>query len=183
MLQIIEKNLRQCTDSTHVLSALLKNSNTPSSIIEEYADRIDYDWVLPGDLYSVLYSIVKNPNTPSQVLGNIKAEIDKRKEQAEQKGEYTNCTYVISDLLENPNTPYEILTEYMQKAITEGHITHELKSVLMNPEVFDALRHKEKTPLQQKEEELSSLEAEAKTISEAEALIDQQKEGQDIGEE
>ena len=37
--------------------------------------------------------------------------------------------------------------------------------------------------LKSREEELSSLEAEAKTISEAEALIDQQKEGQDIGEE
>lgn len=42
---------------------------------------------------------------------------------------------------------------------------------------------KSKTPLQQKEEELSALEKEEKTISEAEALIDQQKEGQDIGEE
>lgn len=41
----------------------------------------------------------------------------------------------------------------------------------------------EKTPLEQKEAELTALEAEAKTISEAEALIDQQKEGQDIGEE
>lgn len=40
------------------------------------------------------------------------------------------------------------------------------------------------TPLQQKEAELSSLEAEAKTISEAEKLIDKQtkKEGQGIGE-
>ena len=34
--------------------------------------------------------------------------------------------------------------------------------------------HQEKTPLQQREEELSSLETEAKTISEAEALIDKQ---------
>ena len=38
------------------------------------------------------------------------------------------------------------------------------------------------TPLSRKEGELSSLEAEAKTISEAEALIDQQKEGQNVGE-
>lgn len=36
--------------------------------------------------------------------------------------------------------------------------------------------------LKGKEAELSSLEAEVQTISEAEALIDQQKEGQDIGE-
>lgn len=39
-----------------------------------------------------------------------------------------------------------------------------------------------KSTLQQKEDKLSSLEAEEKTISEAEALIEQQKEGQDIGE-
>lgn len=48
----------------------------------------------------------------------------------------------------------------------------------------EQLDRKSKTsPLQQREEKLSSLEAEEKTISEAEALIDQQKEGQDIGEE
>lgn len=41
-----------------------------------------------------------------------------------------------------------------------------------------------RTPLQQKEEELTSLEAEAKTISEAEALIKKEmdKKGKDIGE-
>lgn len=39
-----------------------------------------------------------------------------------------------------------------------------------------------KSTLQKKEEELSSLETEEKTISEAEALMEQQKEGQDIGE-
>ena len=39
-----------------------------------------------------------------------------------------------------------------------------------------------KSPLQQREEELSSLENEEKKISEAEALIEQQKEGQDRGE-
>lgn len=45
--------------------------------------------------------------------------------------------------------------------------------------------YQEKTLLQQKEEELSSLEAEEKTISEAEALIDRQtgKDGRNIGEE
>lgn len=39
-----------------------------------------------------------------------------------------------------------------------------------------------KTSLQQKEEELSSLEKEEKTISKAETLIEQQRKGQDIGE-
>ena len=164
---------------------LLQNPNTPLNIIEKYADGIDYDWILPGDVYSELYSIVNNPNTPSQVLGNIMSEIEKRKEQAEKEGKATNCTYVIGDLLENPNTPHEILSEYIEKAIVEGHVTPHLESVLENPQVFETLRLKEisKSPLQQREEELSSLEAEAKTISEAEALIDQQKEAQDIGGE
>ena len=40
-----------------------------------------------------------------------------------------------------------------------------------------------KTPLQQREAELSSLEAEEKTISEAETLLEQQKKGQNIGDE
>lgn len=185
ILQIIAENLRQSSDFEHVRADLLQNPNTPLNIIEKYAARIDYDWVLPGDLYSELYSIVKNPNTPSQVLSNIMSEIDKRKEQAEKKGEFANCTYVISDLLKNPNTPHEILNEYIQKAIAEYYITPQFYEVLENPKVFEALKLKKiaKTPLQQKEEELSSLEAEAKTISEAEALIDQQKEGQNIGEE
>ena len=45
-------------------------------------------------------------------------------------------------------------------------------------------RKVEKSPLQQKEQELSTLEAEEKTISKTEALIEKQtgKEGQDIGE-
>lgn len=41
----------------------------------------------------------------------------------------------------------------------------------------------EKSPLQNRETELSALEQEEKTISEAEALIDKSKEGQNIGEE
>ena len=40
----------------------------------------------------------------------------------------------------------------------------------------------EQSPLQQREAELESLEAEERTITEAEALIGQQKEGQDLGE-
>lgn len=182
ILQNIAENIRYSDDPTHILSDLLEHPNTPLSIIEDYSSKIDYDSVLPGDLYSVLYSIVKNPNTPSQILGKIKTEIDKRKSE----NEYTNCTYVIPDILENPNTPQEILEEYIQKAITEGTITYELKSILENPAVFDALKDKKraKTPLQQREAELSELEKEEKIIAEAETLIDMQnsKEGQNIGE-
>lgn len=52
-----------------------------------------------------------------------------------------------------------------------------------NPELL-AWLNGESTPLQKREEQLATLEAEAKTISEAEALIDKQnaKKGQSIGE-
>ena len=48
----------------------------------------------------------------------------------------------MEDLLENPNTPPEILQEYTQKAITEGAVTYELRSVLKNPKFFDFLRQR-----------------------------------------
>jgi len=61
------------------------------------------------------------------------------------------------------------------EAITNGTYKRE--------DFISTLNSQEKqTALQQKESELSTLEAEAKTISEAEALIDRQNEGQNIGE-
>lgn len=63
----------------------------------------------------------------------------------------------------------------------ETNNEHKEKSI--DPELEQWLNGgKSKTPLKQREEKLSSLEAEEKTISEAEALIDQQKEGQNKGE-
>lgn len=62
-------------------------------------------------------------------------------------------------------------------------------SIQSFPEIWESVRNgtylTKQTPLQQRESELSALEAEERTISEAEALIDIQtaKEGQDIGEE
>ena len=47
---------------------------------------------------------------------------------------------------------------------------------------FKQLLEKSKSNLEKRNHQLEALEAEARTISEAEALIDQQKEGQDIGE-
>ena len=61
------------------------------------------------------------------------------------------------------------------EAITNGTYKRE--------DFISTLNSQEKqTALQQKESELSTLEAEAKTIFEAEALIDRQNEGQNIGE-
>ncbi len=71
------------------------------------------------------------------------------------------------------------LIEICQKAILDfPKVYQELRKGTYNKERFLNSR----SPLQQREEELSSLEDEEKTISGAEVLIDQQKEGQDIGE-
>ena len=69
--------------------------------------------------------------------------------------------------------------EELEKA---GRIIHGVEEEY-GVEIFEEHDNSEKTLLQQKEEKLASLEAESNTISEAEALIDQQKEGQNIGEE
>lgn len=72
------------------------------------------------------------------------------------------------------------IQEAIQKV--QAYVRGEIDINKLN-EQYGLVHTKEKTPLEQKEAELTALEAEAKTISEAEALIDQQKEGQDIGEE
>ena len=58
------------------------------------------------------------------------------------------------------------------------------KSIEQDEELMAWLNGSKMSPLKTREEQLSKLEKEAKTISEAEALIDKQteKEGQDIGE-
>ncbi len=83
---------------------------------------------------------------------------------------------IVEDEIQDPNKTNKIV-EICQKAIADF------------PQVYQAIRNgtytkNNRSTLQQREEELSALEAEEKTISEAEALIDKQseKEGQDIGE-
>lgn len=74
---------------------------------------------------------------------------------------------------------YKDLSNLFDKAISDvPQIYEDLKKGTYSKDKYVTLR----TPLQQREDELSYLEVEAKKISEAEALIDQQKEGQDIGE-
>lgn len=182
ILQYIEGNYRNRTP--YVIAGILENPNTPLSIIERMASGIDYDRENPGDVSSHLSAILSNPKTSTKVLNDIKTGIDAREKQVEE-GEFVRCTLFIRDILIHPNASPDILNEYMQKSISEGFVTDEFTSTLKNPEFFSFFRKKEivKSSLQQKEEELSSLEAEAKTISEAEVLIDQQKEVQDIGGE
>lgn len=68
---------------------------------------------------------------------------------------------------------YFNLSQEMEQKLDENK---ELK------QLGDEYWNKRRQELKAKESELSSLENEEKTISEAEALIEQQKEGQDIGE-
>lgn len=79
----------------------------------------------------------------------------------------------------------EEYSEAMGVHINEfGEIIKPQKSIEQNDELVAWLKGGKTSPLKTREEKLSKLEKEAKTISEAEALIDKQteKEGQDIGE-
>lgn len=79
----------------------------------------------------------------------------------------------------------EEYSEAMGVHINEfGEIIRPQKSIEQNDELVAWLNSGKMSPLKTREEQLSKLEKEAKTISEAEALIDKQteKEGQDIGE-
>ncbi len=79
----------------------------------------------------------------------------------------------------------EEYSETMGVHINEfGEIIRPQKSIEQNEELVAWLKGGKTSPLKTREEKLSKLEKEAKTISEAEALIDKQteKEGQDIGE-
>lgn len=79
----------------------------------------------------------------------------------------------------------EEYSEAMGVHINEfGEIIRPQKSIEQNDELVAWLNGGKISPLKTREEKLSKLEKEAKTISEAEALIDKQteKEGQDIGE-
>ena len=79
----------------------------------------------------------------------------------------------------------EEYSEAMGVHINEfGEIIRSQKSIEQDEELMAWLNGSKMSPLKTREEQLSKLEKEAKTISEAEALIDKQteKEGQDIGE-
>lgn len=96
-------------------------------------------------------------------------------------------------LLYKPEIMSEYISEHFETAIPELlENYHSLCNVyeisengVFSTRTAEMLEQQKTTPLQQREAQLSSLEAEERTISEAEALIDKQsaKEGQSIGEE
>ncbi len=97
------------------------------------------------------------------------------KENPELESE-SNPTYTVNE----SSFDYETAVEDLGLVYCDEEDTfYESKEALRRHRNF--LEY-QKTELGKKEEELSSLEAEAKTISEAEALIHKQKEGRDVGE-
>lgn len=93
--------------------------------------------------------------------------------------------------LDEMEVPFETLLDYIDPNMIDDEFGPELAEVSNTKQYEYQDKFSYKPPvnptllawLEGKEDELSSLEKEEKTISEAEALIDQQKEGQDIGEE
>ena len=108
-----------------------------------------------------------------------------------------NCVLVTMFLDEFGNMTYEPyiedIEEFKEKYIKVFFGKEEDKEKIQNLVDIDlekilengtkTIIREEKSPLQNRETKLSALEQEEKTISEAEALIDKSKEGQNIGEE
>lgn len=105
-----------------------------------------------------------------------------------------NFYLYLAKYLDEMELSFETLLDYIDPDMVDQDFGITLTDVLNTKQqygYFDDFSYSPKTPtdraliewLEVKEEELSALEKEQKTILEAEALIDQQKEGQDIGEE
>ena len=79
----------------------------------------------------------------------------------------------------------QVLVDYQKEFYSIDDMLEKVQFNEHYRKLLDEIHHIRANELQNREAELSSLEAEEKTISEAEALIGKQteKEGQDIGEE
>lgn len=117
----------------------------------------------------------------------------------EKDGRYCICLGDDSDIVVYDTRGEKIKEKNLQNPQFEQYINTFLQSVEDLPRIYKSIMkgsykkedfmptieaHKKQTPLQQKETELSVLEAEAREYDEAELLKDklEQKEGQDIGE-
>jgi len=105
-----------------------------------------------------------------------------------------NFYLYLAKYLDEMQLSFETLLDYIDPDMVDQKFGLTLANVINTKQQYgysDDFSYSPKTStdraliewLEGKEEELSALEKEQKTISEAEALIDQQKEGQDIGEE
>ena len=99
------------------------------------------------------------------------------------KSENKNQEYLtglMEKIMADCGTYLEDMTDYQSSMEIREFLTELLSR--RKTEV-ERQKHTKKTLLQQKEAELSLLEAESRKISEAEAIIEQQKEGHDMGDE
>lgn len=105
-----------------------------------------------------------------------------------------NFYLYLAKYLDEMQLSFETLLDYIDPDMVDQEFGLALADVINTKQQYGYLDNFSYSPktstnraliewLEGKEEELSALEKEQKTISEAEALIDQQKEGQDIGEE
>ena len=104
-----------------------------------------------------------------------------------------NFYLYLAKHLDEMQLPFETLLEYIDRDMIDEDFSMAYSEVAHN-KTFEYIDQFSYTPkkitdraliewLEGKDKELSALEKEEKTISEAEALIDKQKEGQDIGGE
>lgn len=174
----------------------LKNPSLQVYKDEEYSDFFDRLVMLNGlDYLSQL------GNFQIRTIGrdNYMSENGLQISSMEEDGGY--CIYLRegSDRIVYDTRAGEIKEKNFKNPQFEQYINTFLQSVEDLPKIYEAITkgtyrreefiptidaHKKQSPLQQRESELASLEAEEKTILEAEALIDKQteKEGQNIGE-
>lgn len=201
IIQIIEQNLSEGEYRSYYdtnLNGILYNPNTPSSIIEKHIEEFknsnwrslkDFDSVVTGRIPHSTYfpkrpleALLRNPNLSGDFLTEIRLKLDETDAHPNVRGVVGNL------LLEHPNLSKEDWMKYIKELEDIDDVLDKREKIdrilERGTSLFEILEQEKgkHTSLREKEEELSALEKEAQTISEAEALIDQQKEGQNIGE-
>lgn len=149
-----------------------------NSVIKEALEKLSRDYLHEELDYGYLDSYEEEPEITTEDL----TEADKELEEF-----YTEHPEMDNrpDSQIPEGMSVEEYSEAMGVHINEfGEIIRPQKSIEQDEELMAWLNGSKMSPLKTREEQLSKLEKEAKTISEAEALIDKQteKEGQDIGE-
>lgn len=173
-----------------------KNSSLQEYKDEEYSDFFDRLVML-----NVLDYLSQLGNFQIRTIGRNNYMSENGLQISLMEEDSGDCIYLSegSDRIVYDTRAGEIKEKNFKNPQFEQYINTFLQSVEDLPKIYEAIMkgtyrreefiptidaHKKQSPLQQRESELASLEAEEKTISEAEALIDKQteKEGQNIGE-
>ena len=153
-----------------------------------------------GDIGNIDENVMKYIDEDLKSTPEFQKQIEDFQKQLDEEREFRSsiADTIFSLGLDNSNKEYrnfekqeEGSIEFIATQIKDGFSYAEARKQWLQTlipfkerveEIALSEAEKRKSYLQQREAELSSLEAEEKTISEAEVLIDQQKEGQNIGE-